>query len=116
MKLDKIIFLVDSRVHKKIHWQWTREFSKLFDTRLMIVHFVNRLGGKEEDSAWQLLYSMEDEAFDEEIKVSLFVEKKEAGKLKTMIEAYDVKLVITAINSGYLKELKGLSIPLLLLP
>ena len=114
--IERLLYIVDAESYSDKQWDFVKKFAKLINTRLFAIRFVNKLKGKEEDRAWEVLYSIEDDAFGEEIKISLFVEKKSEGKLRSIINAYDINMVVMHRNSGYIKTLKGINIPVLLLP
>lgn len=95
---------------------WTLRIAKALGSRVYILYILyskkiedraRRLEKKPEDihstmeeEGWKWLYRIEDEAFEKEVKISLFLEEGEGISLvDSMVESYEIDLVVLGINS-----------------
>lgn len=112
--IEKILLYIDSKESAKILASLTLKFAKIFNARIFAVFIINQIDLKpkvknklkkttsnQEETAWSVLYEIEDDAFEENVKISLIVEEgKPEDKLIDLFQSFEIDVMII---SGYSK-------------
>ncbi|OYD16861.1 hypothetical protein CH330_01575 [candidate division WOR-3 bacterium JGI_Cruoil_03_51_56] len=105
---DRILLFVEDKNTPKETIIWTIALARQLGSRLIAVYIVDTNAlpeGKEqlsliEEKAWKILYEIEDDAFEQNIKVSLLLEQGDPlEKLLTLCKSYEIQLVVLGSKS-----------------
>ncbi len=104
--MERILLLVDDTPESKTVVEWTLTLARKLKSRVIAAYIIDdRPPGSDreaedqlaaiEEKAWQVLYEVEDDASDREIKVSLLLDQgKLLERLLELGRSYDVQLVV----------------------
>lgn len=110
---EKILLYIDSKESAKTSASWTLKLAKIFNARIFAVYIINQIiskpklkiksqkaNSKQEETAWSLLYEIEDDAFEENVKISLIVEEgRPEDKLIDVFQSFEIDVMIVAGHS-----------------
>ena len=110
---EKILLYIDSSESTRTLALWTLKFAKFFHARIFAVFIISQPDSKpisknktqkiisnQEETAWSLLYEIEDDAFEENVKISLIVEEgRREDKLIEVLLGFEIDVVIISGQS-----------------
>ena len=105
---EKILLYIDNKESAKKLALWTLKFAKIFNARIFAVYIINQIDSKpkvktksrkinsnQEETAWSILYEIEDDAFEENVKISLIVEEgRPEDKLIDVFQSFEIDVMI----------------------
>jgi nucleotide-binding universal stress UspA family protein len=99
--IERVLLLVTDTPGMARTSAWLLRFARALSARVLAVSVI---GGSEpppgEERAWELLYGIEDDAFEQNVRVSLLLEQGEPlERLLTLAANYDVQLVVASADS-----------------
>lgn len=105
---DLLIWVVDTK-NLQPAVRWTLDLARALTARVYAVYILpegtakrkgNRQSGSEpEEKAWELLYEVEDEAFEQNVRISLLMENGDPlTRLCELINIYKVDLVVASAD------------------
>ncbi|MFB0509660.1 MAG: universal stress protein [bacterium] len=111
--LEKILLYLDGRETVKVLAPWALKLAKAFEARIFAVFVVNQATLKEqaqktkqkiknlhsnlEEEAWAILYEIEDDAFEENVKISLILEEgKPEERLLEVLKSFELDAMIVS--------------------
>ncbi len=115
--MERILLYIDEKSRSKKTVDWVLKIAKVLKSRVYVLYLLysqriedkakrlkkraEEIRSEMEEEGWSYLYKIEDEAFEREVKVSLFLEEGEAISLiNSMVESYEIGMVVLGINSG----------------
>jgi nucleotide-binding universal stress UspA family protein len=110
---EKILLYIDNKESAKKLALWTLKFAKIFNARIFAVYIINQIDSKpkvktksrkinsnQEETAWSILYEIEDDAFEENVKISLIVEEgRPEDKLIDFFQSFEIDVMIVSGHS-----------------
>lgn len=121
--LEKILLYVENREATKVLATWTLKLAKTLNARIFAVFIINdstltppvanpkakrhKAGSHREETAWAILYEIEDDAFEENVKISLIIEEgRPEDKLIEVLKSFELDgMIISSQSKLDLKEL-----------
>ena len=121
--LEKILLYVDESESTKTISAWALKLAKLLSARLFVVFVIRETEAKKpltktrakgtgrnsnlEEKAWAILYEIEDDAFEENVKVSLILEEgRTEDKLIEVLQEFELDAMIVSSQAKLdIKEL-----------
>jgi hypothetical protein len=99
--IERILLLVTDTPGMARTGSWVLRFAHAMSTRVLAVSVIGPAEPPPgEERAWELLYGIEDDAFEQNVKVSLLLEQGEPlERLLTLGASYDVNLIVTSADS-----------------
>jgi nucleotide-binding universal stress UspA family protein len=99
--IERILLLVTDTPGMARTSAWVLRFARAMSARILAVSVVGSAEPPpDEERAWELLYEIEDDAFEQNVKVSLLLEQGEVlERLLTLGTNYDVELIVTSADS-----------------
>lgn len=111
--LDKILLYVDESEATKTISAWALKLARLLSARLFVVFVIRETDVKKtpsksrakggsrnsnlEEKAWAILYEIEDDAFEENVKISLILEEgRPEDKLIEVLQGFGLDAMIVS--------------------
>ncbi len=95
--LEKILLYVDDSESVKVLVDWTLKLARQLNIRIFAVFIINRPHSRQpkdlnqEETAWAVLYEIEDSAFEENVKISLILEEgRPEDKLMEILTSFEL--------------------------
>lgn len=115
--MRRMLLYIDEKSRSKRVVDWTLKIAKVLKSRVYALYPLysqriedraRELKKKSEDirsqmeeEGWSYLYQIEDEAFEREVKVSLFLEEGEGISLvNSMVESYEIDMIVLGVSAG----------------
>lgn len=115
--MRRMLLYIDEKSRSKRVVDWTLKIAKVLKSRVYVLYPLysqriedraRELKKKSEDirsqmeeEGWSYLYQIEDEAFEREVKVSLFLEEGEGISLvNSMVESYEIDMIVLGVSAG----------------
>lgn len=118
--LEKILLYVENRESSPALATWTLKLARMLNARIFAVFVINdstsppvtdpkpkRHKTDREETAWATLYEIEDDAFEENVKISLIIEEgRPEDKLIEVLKSFELDgMIISSQSKLDLKEL-----------
>lgn len=100
--IERVLLYVDDTPGLARTAAWALDLARALSCRLFAVAVITdpEAGEPAEDRAWELLYSIEDDAFEQNVRVSLLLEQGDAPqRLHDITTSYGVDLVIAGADA-----------------
>lgn len=109
--INRILLVLSSPVRYKPAARWTINIATHLNAQLFVLYFLpgvrreptagrDRKNSSEEERAWQVLYEIEDQAFSQNVRISLLLETGELlTSLNQLCESYGIDLVVVNAES-----------------
>jgi nucleotide-binding universal stress UspA family protein len=103
--LERILLHVEDTPGLPVTVAWTLQLTRALSSRLFAVAVVAaadsaRSSAVAEERAWELLYGVEDDAFQQDVRVSLLLEQGDAlERLHSLSDSYGVALIVASADS-----------------
>jgi nucleotide-binding universal stress UspA family protein len=96
--IERILLCVDDTPGLGRTAAWALDLARALSCRLFAVAVIARPDA--EERAWELLYEIEDDAFEQNVRVSLLLESGEAlPQLARLAASYGVDLVVAGADT-----------------
>jgi hypothetical protein len=115
--LEKILLYAENRESAKALAAWTLKLAKILNARIFAVFIINdsaltpqpaktkikrhRADSSREEAAWATLYEIEDDAFEENVKISLILEEgTPETKLIEVLQSFELNGIVVSGQSN----------------
>uniref|UniRef100_A0A7C6ECL4 Universal stress protein n=1 Tax=candidate division WOR-3 bacterium TaxID=2052148 RepID=A0A7C6ECL4_UNCW3 len=106
--LEKLLLYVEDSAPAKALANWTLKLAKVLNARIFVVFVINQKkktknqlkNQNQEETAWAILYEIEDDAFEANVKVSLILEEgRPEDKLIEVLTSFELDGIIISRQS-----------------
>jgi nucleotide-binding universal stress UspA family protein len=106
--IRRLLLGISDPTHFRPLARWTIELAASLSAQLLAVYFLPEEKNKKmvknstlEEKAWQVLYQIEDQAFERDVRISLLIETgDQLERLCNLCQSYQVDLVVVSAESG----------------
>jgi nucleotide-binding universal stress UspA family protein len=117
--IQRILLAINDPMRFRTIARWTIELAASCSAHLLVVYFLPdgnlmanisqtelknkkiRKNSSQEEIAWQVLYHIEDEAFEQNVRISLIIETGEQfERLKELCNSYQIDLLVVSAESS----------------
>jgi len=115
--LEKILLYVENRESAQALATWTLKLAKTLNARIFAVFIINdstltpqvthpkakrhKADSNREETAWATLYEIEDDAFEENVKISLIIEEgTPLTKLIEILQSFELDGIVVSSQSN----------------